>query len=271
MVKIYLFVFISTVFTTLGNAQIKGNGKVLKKEKEVSGFSAINVSRGIDVILNQANEEKVVVEADENLHEYIKIYTRANTLFISTTKSIKKSTKKVVHVWFNDLEKITASSGSDITANTKINVENIDINLSSGSDLVLEFNTEKFTGNFNSGSDAKLKGEAKIIDIKTSSGSDMTGELKAKEIKLKLNSGSDSNFSGSSTFLSISANGGSDADLKDFKASVCDLNLSGGSDVSVKVSDELNIKASGSSDVVYYGNPSKTNFDTTKCSDVVKR
>lgn len=87
---------------------VKGNGKVVKKEREVSSFREIEIDGTFDVIISQGDKEKVVVETDENLQQYIEVEVNDNRLLLdnaSCTK-IKKVTKKKVYVTVKDLSKL---------------------------------------------------------------------------------------------------------------------------------------------------------------------
>ena len=46
---------------------ISGNGNVLEETRDISGFTGVKVSSGIDVYLSQGSSFEVKVEADENL------------------------------------------------------------------------------------------------------------------------------------------------------------------------------------------------------------
>ena len=69
-------------------SQVRGNGNVEKQERNVGDFTGIEVRSGIDLVVNQGDQSKLVIEADENLQEYIitevesgvlKIYVQKNT------------------------------------------------------------------------------------------------------------------------------------------------------------------------------------------------
>jgi hypothetical protein len=76
---------------------ISGNGEVVEDARDISGFTGIHLSSGIDVLLSEGNEFKVVVEADENLVDVIETELRGNTLVVGTDNvSIRKAKSKKV-------------------------------------------------------------------------------------------------------------------------------------------------------------------------------
>ena len=115
--------------------QVNGNGNVVTEERPVANFTAVRGSAGIDVFLTKGDENKVVVEADENLLEIIETRVDGNTLKITSDASIGRCKSKKVHVTYTSLESIEASSGADVIGNSVIKSETLSLGSSSGADL----------------------------------------------------------------------------------------------------------------------------------------
>lgn len=64
--------------------EIKGSGEIVSAAKSVSSFVRLHISVSGIVELIQADEEKVVVEADENLQEYIEVVNSGHTLYVTS-------------------------------------------------------------------------------------------------------------------------------------------------------------------------------------------
>jgi hypothetical protein len=56
----------------------RGNGNVIKQERKVSAFNAIEVSGAFDVYLSLGSAQSVIVEADENLMPLIRTAVSGN-------------------------------------------------------------------------------------------------------------------------------------------------------------------------------------------------
>jgi len=86
----------------------KGNGKVLPKTYEVNSFVHLHVSVNGNVELHRSNEEKVVVEADDNLYAHIDVVNSGRTLFINTDAGIRRPgfTSLTMKIYFRQLNKI---------------------------------------------------------------------------------------------------------------------------------------------------------------------
>jgi len=79
------FLFTSCIFW--GPSE-KGNGKVVEEERAVTGFNGLKASRGVNVYISQGVEEKVVVEADENLLDIIETDVDDRILKVSARRRI---------------------------------------------------------------------------------------------------------------------------------------------------------------------------------------
>lgn len=197
--------------------QVNGNGDVVVDERNVGSFDGVKGSSGLDVYLTEGDEEKVVVEADENLQEIITTEVVGGVLKIGADKNIGRAKSKKVHVTFRKLTSIGASSGSDVIGNSLI--------------------------------------EAESISLDSSSGADLEVEVVAREVFLECSSGADLKVSGRTDNLVASASSGSDIKARELEAITCSANASSGADITVNVRERLNGKASSGGDIKYYGNP----------------
>ena len=77
---------------------IDGNGKVTKQTRNISNFSKIEVSRGLNVTIEQSNNYFVEVETDENLQEHITTRVENGTLFITSDENIDEAKAKTIRV-----------------------------------------------------------------------------------------------------------------------------------------------------------------------------
>lgn len=225
------------IFTTACAGQwgesVKGNGNVTKTTRTVNSFSGVSASSGVDVYLFQGDENKVVVEADENLQDCIIVRIEGSTLKCYIDCNVRRSTKMNVYVNFTELNSISASSGSDVYGETLLVTDQLWINASSAADVKIETIAGNITAKASSGSDIVLKGKAGNFTAEASSGSD----IKAKALN----------------------------------ANSCKLNASSGSDINVTVSDYIDAKASSGSDIVYYGNPKKEFINASSGADITSR
>lgn len=216
------------------NSGVQGNGNVQTEERTIDGnFSTIKATEGLDVYLTQSNNESILVEADENLHELIVTEVIDGVLKIHTKQNIGKATSKKVIINFKDISSIISTSGSDVYSTNTINVEELQLKTTSGSDMTLEVNTSVLNCKSTSGSDLRLSGKTQRLIAEATSGSDIKAEnLIAESSQVKATSGAD---------------------------------------ITVNTSKELTAKATSGGDIKYYGNPEKVDKTDSASGSIKKK
>ena len=184
-------------------------------------FHAIEVSGGIDLYLSSGDEAVAVSAKDES--------TRAR---IRT--EVKDGVLKIWYEWKDGL-KISVNVNNRLRA--YVSYKNLDrLSASGGSDVIV---------------DGTIKSNS--LSLNASGGSDFKGRVEVSDLKIGASGGSDINISGSTQKLKIDASGGSDVDGYDLVSDECVVDASGGSDISITVNKELSAEASGASDVHWKG------------------
>lgn len=234
-ITVLLSLTLSIIFTLTSCAnnwskRVYGNGNVVKETRNVSGFDGVKASSGINVYLFQGDDEKVLVETDENLQESVITEVDGSILKCYIEGSIQRSSKLNVYVNYKKLNLIKASSGSDVYGETVIVTSDIKIDVSSGADVKVELKAETVYCNVSSGADAVLKGEAEHFDGDASSGAD----IKAADLLVK----------------------------------TCKASASSAGDIRITVSEKIEANASSGGDVVYSGNPKIEHINESSGGDV---
>ena len=215
------------------NTGKNGNGNVVTEDRTVSGdFTEVRGSSGLDVYLSQGEENKIVVEADENLMQYIETDIENGKLIVTTSHNIGHSESKKVYVTYKQLNSIEASSGADVIGNSVIKSENLSLKSSSGAELKVEVFSKDLTAKTSSGSDMEISGKASSLNADASSGS----ELDAKEL-LVIN---------------------------------CNAEASSGAGITVNVKEKLETHVGSGGNIDYYGNPISVNSNKSHSGSVNK-
>lgn len=247
-----LFFFSCNFDINLGPG-ITGNGKVVEESRAINAsFNAIKASEGLNVYVTQSDNESIIVEADENLHDLIITEVVDNVLKIHTKKNIGNATSKKVMVSFKNVSNITSTSGSDVHSTNTITAENLKLESSSGSDMSLNVNASSIQCNASSGSAMKLDVNSSMIECHSSSGS--TIKLTGKTIK-----------------LITEASSGSSLNAGDLIAESSQAQASSGSNITINTTKELVAKASSGGGISYYGNPEKVEKSDSASGSIIKR
>jgi len=235
--KILMIAVICIGVTSCLDAQfyksVKGNGNVTKKERSGSNFDGIRVSSGIDVYLKQGDKESIVVEADDNLHEYIMTEIKGDVLNVYADVNIRDAEMKRVYVTMKDITSLKTSSAGDIIGETPIKTGNIEIGASSAGDIKIELYAKTAIVDISSSGDVTLTGEAESIEVSLSSAGDL------------------------SAF--------------DFKTKQADVSVSSAGNAEVYVTEGLKARASSAGDIAYKGDPKNVDAHSSSAGGIHKR
>lgn len=210
---------------------VDGNGNVVSADRNISkDFQSIKVSQGLDLYITQSNDVALKIEADENLHDLIMTDVENNILRIYATENIRRASSKKVMLNIKDISAIKATSGSEVYSTNTIEVDELELNSTSGADMKLDVKTQILNCHSTSGSDIRLSGTTEVLIAEATSGSDIKADnLKAETSKVKATSGAD---------------------------------------VSVNTSKELTARATSGGDIRYSGNPEKVNKSDSSSGSV---
>ena len=234
-----IFLSVILLFTAfIANAQQTTVHDANAEKRTLSGsFNAIKVSGGIDIYLSQSSEEALAVSATEQEYrDNIKTVIENGTLSIyyDSKKGWSKSNKKLkAYISFKNLERLEAGGASDVQVAGSITVPSLSIDISGASDFKGAVNVTTLTMQISGASDAKISGTAANVTIESSGASDFKGY--------------------------------------DLITENCTAKASGASDINITVNKELNVNASGASDIFYKGTCVIRDLHTSGASTVAKK
>jgi len=201
---------------------VRGSGNVISEDRAVSGFSKVSVSGSGNLFLEQGDEESLTIEAEDNILPLIITEVSGNTLKIGFKTGTSISTIKSIefHLKVKELDSISASGSGTINC-SDLSTENLSIRTSG----------------------------SRMADI---------SNLKATSIDINSSGSGNITLAGTTDSQNIESSGSFKYFAEDLKSSSCVINSSGSCNLLVNVSDDLNIKASGSVKVTYIGTPTIT-------------
>jgi hypothetical protein len=230
-----LSVLIFTAAILLASCSVlgeRGNGNVVKQERKVSAFDAIDVSGAFDVYLSLGTTQSVIVEADDNLQPLIRTEVVGSTLKIDNKKPIHDSKSMKVYITVTDLKKIELSGAVDLTTQNKLTLTDLEIEISGATDASLDLAVQKLEISSSGGSKMKLSGMANKVDI------DVSGAVELHAF--------------------------------DLLAEIVSLDISGAGDADINVTKELSAEISGAGTVRYKGDPPKVDSNVSGAGSIKK-
>jgi hypothetical protein len=212
---------------------ISGDGHVVTQTRDVPEFTAIKVSAGIDVYLTQGEPQRVEVEADENLQEWIRTDVSGGMLNIHTDKTIRLAKTKKVNIVCKSLKEIDISSAGDVTGLSKFTTDKLNIDMSSAGNL-------KF-------------------------------EVEAEEVSITISSAGDANLMGVTNYLKADLSSAGDLNAYDLQAKNADVSVSSAGNARVNVTEEASFRSSSAGNISYKGEPHIREINTSSAGSVNKK
>lgn len=118
-----------TILAACDNQSINPSSNITIQDRSVGEYTGIVVSTVMEVDVTFSDtEEKIEIEANENLHAYIDVYLSGNQLIVKVkdNTSIKGSATLRAHIYTgNPIEKVIISDAASLIMNNELSTNNI--------------------------------------------------------------------------------------------------------------------------------------------------
>lgn len=226
------------VFTLASTYAQKTINDANAQVREAKGFTAIKLSSAFDVYISQGDEGLAVSASDLKYINNIKTEVSGGTLRVWYDAGGMKGwnsgkLKLRAYISFKDLNKLDVSGACDVY----------------------------------------LDGAIKLDDLKLvlSGASDLKGKLVVGKMEIDQSGASDLTLGGTVGQLKIESSGASSFKGFELVTEFCDAKASGASDIKITVNKELNVNASGASDIDYKGSGVIRELKTSGASSVQRK
>lgn len=208
--------------------------------RNVSKFSKIDASVGVNVTFKQENTRSVKVIADADKLQYVitKVEDGVLKIYVDNRGIRNLRFKNLnVNVSAPNINAIKTSSGSVFTAVNPIRESSLAIEAESGSVIKGTFNVDQATS------------------VAVNSGSVLDVDLKTPKLALDISSGASINLSGEADSAVIDISSGASCKADDLKITTAVVESTSGASLSILVTDKLKVSVSSGADVKLRGNP----------------
>ncbi|UOQ52929.1 head GIN domain-containing protein [Hymenobacter cellulosivorans] len=169
--------------------QVKGSGVLVSRDYPVSSFTRLHLSVHGTVELLYGAEEKVVVEADDNLLEHLEVVNSGRTLYVTSENKLRAPafTELRVTVHLRQLDTLyCACHGNVRSGNTLVASGPLEVKIHSHGDTTLQLEAPALTVNMACHGNVTLSGTAGEVQIKNAAdGYINTRELLAQHLRLR--------------------------------------------------------------------------------------
>lgn len=269
-----VFILVFGCQMALSREYVSPSGPITRNEHNVSNFTKIEISHGMELIVTPGNIHKLEIETYENLHQYIETELINNTLTIKRTRNVQFRNANVkVFVTVAKLNELQASGGSKITLaqpivtdylvmkgsgggsmQGNIQCNDLRIELSGGGRADISFQCTLLNAGASGGGLLNMSGSAQEAQVHMSGGGRASLNIDCRQLVTGTSGGGIINLSGSTDSYKLSASGGGRVNGLDMTVQTLSANMSGGGHAELTVNREINISASGGGHLNYKGN-----------------
>lgn len=200
--------------------------------RHVGSFRGVKSSQAIDVYLKKGDKEEVKVEVSNGRLSDVLTEVSGNSLRIHMRDGSYKRVNAKVYVTYINMEKISASSASNVFSEGRIKATSMIINASSAGSVEVGLEAESVQADASSAGNIQLEGKSKLVEAEASSAGDV--------------------------------------DAYNLESEIVSAQVSSGGSIKISVSKELDGHASSGGSIKYRGNPSKTNTGSSSGGSVKK-
>lgn len=240
--------------------RITGSGNIITKTiPAIESYDAIKVSRGIHVVMNESEGEKIVINADDNVMPYVVVRKEGNSLRIGIDENIKSINNLKVQVVLpknQNINELQVASAASIKINATIKGRSLSLDAASAGNInIAKADVDFFDADASSA--AKISGTVKSNDcyVDASSAADIDLTILAVQCDSNASSAAKITLNGETASFEGDASSAAKIIAKGLAVrTVADASASSGAKISINALKKLEAKASSGGVVTYVHN-----------------
>ena len=252
-----LLLLLFTVFAFAQKGEkLKGSKNVTTEDRPAGSFSSVFIHDDVEVYFIKGDSTGVELEADDNLHELLKVANNSGNLNLTLSSKPRSFKKFVVKIYYTDaLKNIEAASQSKLMILDEMDLEQITFKLKDKSKLFLNLKSNVATIEMNDNAAAELNIKSEKIHFILSKNATLKGLVAATEVKIDQYQKSRSTIEGDVIDLKLRMDNNAKLFGKNFTAKNVDILAEGYSETTVFVETNCVISAFANAQIELYGEP----------------
>ncbi len=247
-------------FSGWTSKKIRGSGDVVTEDREVRGITGVELATIGKLFIEVGDEEKLVVEAEDNLLEYIDTDVHGGMLVIQTRDGVNLHPREQVRYYLTvkRIDEIEISSSGDIETSDLI-ADRFSITIGSSGDLdIRDLSVSSLDVRVRSSGDVSMdKVSAKKVEIDIQSSGDVVlRELESELLVVDISSSGDVEVgTGYVKEQEININSSGDYEGKGLESEETSVSINSSGSATVQVNEYLDARTNSSGNIYYLGDP----------------
>ena len=209
---------------------VKGNKNIVTVENDLTPFESLQIAGIFKVHLAEGNSPHIEIVTDENIHEYITVEVRNNTLHLGMEKGSYDPSRLEVYITTSPLKKIEISGAASLSSKNTLTGRNLIVNTSGAGNVDVEVQSETLQ--------TRVSGAGKI---------DIRGVAIQHEIQIS---------------------GVASVNCRDLATEKTKVSISGAGSAKVHATESLDATVSGVGSVRYSGDPKQIRTGTSGAGSI---
>ncbi len=158
------------------NGDATADPKNIAKKKDLPYFNSINLGGVGDLHIKQADQQSLIVEADEKLLPLIKVSVKDKTLYLDMKDASKYTQAKInYYLNINQVETISSSSSASIFIEEGLESNLLNFAISNLGQANIKIKAKKFVARIDGGAKITVQGVADEQDIQITGAGEFEG------------------------------------------------------------------------------------------------
>lgn len=216
---------------------LKGSGNTVTRTIGAPDFDRVDAARAVKVVITDKATDKITIEADDNIMEYVVVEEKGGRLTATIDKSINNISNANVTVTVpanGHIRSLDASSASQITGEAVLSADKFSIDASSAAKINVAVKSTSCT-------------------VSASSAAKINAEIETGNCSVEASSASKIDLKGSASKCSIDMSSASKLSAGEFVVTDCTVDTSSASKATVNCTGKLRADASSGSSIRYTG------------------
>ena len=236
--------------------KIKGSRNVKTEQYDLNSFHSIQAKGEFKIGILRGSRSQIEIEADDNLHDLIQTDVIDGILYIKAIKEFSRTKRQELKITFADtLTEILIAGDIELESLQDIYVKNFKLETRKDSKAFLTLKAETFNLIQNDDAKSELNITAKEVDFQLNQSSELKALVNAPVFNVDIYEKAYARIEGDSQNFKIRGDQSSKFDGENLTLAKADLLAQGSSEIKINVTDTLNVRANGRSEIDIFNEP----------------
>ncbi len=236
--------------------KVKGSRNVKTEQYNLTPFHSIQVAGEFEVGVLKGSRPMMEIKADDNLHDLIQSEVVDGVLYIKPVKEFSRAKAQEIRITFSDtLRNISISDKVELESLQDLYFDDFQLETKDASRVFITLTSRSFTLVHGDDSKAELNVTAQEVYYQLNQSSKVEALVNAPLFKVDIYEKADARIDGEIEDFELRADQSAKFDGENLACVSANVLAQGDSENRINVTEELEIRAKGSSETAIFNNP----------------